>query len=95
MIGRKMVMFNEKSSIWIKIYKTITLIIFWLYVLAGVVMFLMGLDGSLWWIDGGIIDGIIGLAGSFIAGYITLVVNMLIIQFLNNVQLIREKLENS
>ncbi len=90
-----MVMFNEKSSIWIKIYKTITLIIFWLYVLAGVVMFLMGLDGSLWWIDGGIIDGIIGLAGSFIAGYITLVVNMLIIQFLNNVQLIREKLENS
>ena len=90
-----MVMFNEKSSIWIKIYKTITLIIFWLYVLAGVVMFLMGLDGSLWWIDGGIIDGIIGLAVSFIAGYITLVVNMLIIQFLNNVQLIREKLENS
>ncbi len=90
-----MVMFNEKSSIWIKIYKTITLIIFWLYVLAGVVMFFMGLDGSLWWIDGGIIDGIIGLAGSFIAGYITLVVNMLIIQFLNNVQLIREKLENS
>ena len=90
-----MIMFNEKSSIWIKIYKTITLIIFWLYVLAGVVMFLMGLDGSLWWIDGGIIDGIIGLAGSFIAGYITLVVNMLIIQFLNNVQLIREKLENS
>ena len=90
-----MVMFNEKSSIWIKIYKTITLIIFWLYVLAGVVMFLMGLEGSLWWIDGGIIDGIIGLAGSFIAGYITLVVNMLIIQFLNNVQLIREKLENS
>ena len=40
-------------------------------------------------------DGIICLAAGVVGGYINLVVNMLVIQFLNNVQIIREKIENN
>ena len=87
-------MCDERSQKGIKIYKNITVIMFWLYIAAGVAMFFMGLDGFFWWIDGGFLDGIICLAAGVIVGYINLVVNMLVIQFLNNVQIIREKIEN-
>ena len=87
-------MFDERSEKWIKIYKNITVIMFWLYVAAGVAMFFMGLDGWFGWLDDGFLDGLIGLAAGVGVGYITLVVNMLVIQFLNNVQIIREKIEN-
>ena len=88
-------MFDERSEKWIRIYKNITVIMFWLYVAAGVIMFFLGLSGDIDLLDGGFFDGLMGLAAGVICGYIHLVVNMLVIQFLNNVQVIREKLENN
>ena len=88
-------MFDERSEKWIKIYKNITVLMFWLYVAAGVILFFMGLSGEIDLLDGGFIDGLLGLAAGVGVGYITLVVNMLVIQLLNNVQIIREKIENN
>ena len=86
-------MFDERSEKWIKFFKGYAVTMFWLWVAAGVIMCFVGWDGGLWLIDAGFIDGIICLAGGFIVAYVQLAVNMLIIQFFNNVQIIREKIE--
>ena len=86
-------MFDEKSGKWIQIFKGYTKVMFWAYIAMGVVLFFAGLAGELYWIDGEFIDGIAGLLCGAFAAFVHLVVHMLIIQFLNNVQVIREKLE--
>lgn len=80
-------MFNERSGKWIKIYKGLTIALFWLFIAFGI---LAGIEYSY---DEfmGFISG--ALAGGFV-GFIQLVINMLIIQFFNNVQIIREKIES-
>lgn len=86
-------MFDETSGKWIKIFKGYAVAKFWLYVIAGAIMCFVGWSGELRWIDDGFLDGIIWLAGGFLLAYVQLVVNMLIIQLLNNIQIIREKVE--
>ena len=86
-------MFDEKSPKWIRIYTSYTKVLFWLYIIAGAMMCLAGWSGELDLIDEGFIDGLVGMAGFGLIAFVHLTVNMLIIQFLNNVQLIREKLE--
>ncbi len=88
-------MFNEKSHAWIKIYKIITIVLCFTFATLG---FIFGIgDASAEYMDigiGGDDDGfldfmlwqIVGVA----VGFIHLVSNMLVIQLLNNVQLIRE-----
>ena len=92
-------MFDERSGKWIKIYRGLTIVLFWLYIAFGI---LAGIgDSSAWFLDigiGGNDDGFLDfivwvLAGGFV-GFIQLVTNMLIIQFFNNVQIIREKIES-
>ena len=92
-------MFDEKSTKWIKIYRGITIVIFWICVVGG----LLGgigdatagfLDFGLGGDDDGFLDLIVWVLGIGGFGCIQLVVNMLIIQLLNNVQIIREKIEN-
>ena len=73
-------MFDEESSIWIKIFKGFTIIIC-IGALIGGFIFLFETGDPVFF-------GIM-IAASVVV-YIT---NMLIIQFLNNVQIIREKLE--
>ena len=87
-------LFDEKSKMWITILKNYTIMMYWIYIIAAVVMTIGGWCGWYWWIDGGFLDGIICLAGGVFMAYAQLVVNMLLIQFLNNVQIIREKIEN-
>ena len=92
-------MFDERSEKWIRIYKGITVAFFWICVVGGVLggigdataSFLdFGLGGD----DDGFLDLIVWVLGIGGFGCIQLVANMLIIQLLNNVQIIREKIEN-
>lgn len=92
-------MFDERSGKWIKIYRGLTIALFWLFIAFGILAgigdsssaFLdIGIGGD----DDGFLDFIVWvLAGGFV-GFIQLVTNMLIIQFFNNVQIIREKIES-
>ena len=93
-------MFNEKSSKWIRIFKVITIALFFCFIIAGL---LLGLDDGYCVFDFELCN--VEIVGSefgclmvwlligIAAAFIQLVVNMLIIQLLNNVQTIREKLE--
>lgn len=80
-------MFDERSGKWIKIYKGLTIALFWLFIAFGI---LAGIEYSYSEFFGFILGA---LAGGFV-GFIQLVINMLIIQFFNNVQIIREKIES-
>lgn len=91
-------MFNEKSSAWIQIYKVIAIILFFGLVALGVIggmgdattEFLdLGLGGD----DDGGMDFLAWVLICGGSGFILLTANMLVIQLLNNVQLIREHLE--
>lgn len=87
-------MFDEREGKWINIFKKYTQVMFWLCIVAAVYMCLVGWAGSLWWTGVDFLDGIICLAGGVFIAFAQLVVNVLIIQFLNNVQVMREKVEN-
>ena len=91
-------MFDEKNGKWIKIYKKITVVLFWLFVALGVFAFFDNWLGGEFFNSnyfGYFLDGILLLAVFICVGYVQLVSNMLIIQFLNNVQIIREKIEKN
>ena len=91
--------FNVNSSKWIKQYWVITVAAFFIIIIFG---FIAGIgDATDNFFDYDItgsyndfLDFLIWFIGGILIGYIQLVANMLIIQFLNNVQTIREKTEN-
>jgi hypothetical protein len=92
-------MFDEKSGTWIKIYKVLAILMFFGFIALGIwagigdssSSFLdIGLGGD----DDGFRDFIMWVLVGGIVGFCQLVTNMLIIQFLNNVQIIREKMES-
>ncbi|MBO5122357.1 MAG: hypothetical protein J6J01_05255 [Oscillospiraceae bacterium] len=86
-------MFNEKSNQWIKIFKGYTKVMFWICIVVAVVLCILGWCDWFWLTGSVFIDGLILLACGVFAAFVQLVVNMLIIQYLNNVQVIREKVE--
>lgn len=86
-------MFNEKSSKWIGFFKCYTIVMFWLCIVADVIMCFVGWSGVLWWTESDFIDGLICLIGGVFVTFVQLVLNMLIIQLLNNIQIIRENIE--
>ena len=100
-------MFDEKSCKWIQIYKVLTVIIFLVIIAFGIIAGFgdgttLFLDEDPWPGNDGILDDyfelgdfIIWILASGIVGFIQLVSNMLVIQFLNNVQIIREKVEKN
>lgn len=81
-------MFNEKSGKWIKVFKLYTQIMFFLFLAAGVALSIV-----VWVNWGSFLEGIACWAGGAFLAFTQLIANMLIIQLLNNVQTIREKLE--
>ena len=87
--------FDEKSDKWIKALKVYTIVLFYLYITAGVVCCIgTWVD---WWIyitDIPFLNGIICLAAGFFLAFFQLCFKMLIIQLLNNIQIIRKKAEN-
>ena len=93
-------MFNEKSSIWLDLYKGIIIVIFWL-LCAGIILYLiLGIlaFGSVE--NTAIINGrtvlffFAELLGFIIGTILWDVVGMLSLNFFNNIQLIRENLED-
>ena len=91
-------MFDEKSSRWIRIYRGVTIAIFFVFAAFGLIAGIgdasaefmdIGIGGD----DDGFLDFIVWLIIGGGIGFIQLVVNMLVIQLLNNVQIIRENLE--
>lgn len=90
-------MFNEKSARWIRIYKVLTLIAFWIFIVFGLVAGIGDYSCEFLDIDIGgdtFFDVILWVVIGAIVAFCQLVANMLIIQLLNNVQIIREKIEN-
>ncbi|MBE6534000.1 MAG: hypothetical protein E7678_03405 [Ruminococcaceae bacterium] len=88
--------FNEKNKIWIQIYKIVTVSLFFVFVLFGFIAGLGDVSGEFLDIELGgdtIFDLFVWLIACSLVGFIQLVLNMLIIQLLNNVQLIRENIE--
>ena len=77
------IMFNENSSIWIKIYKALTIIIFFILLIGGVFAgaFLRDIND---------VASALSFPVGIISAFGELVFNMLIIQLLDNVRVIRE-----
>ena len=92
-------MFDEKNCKWIKIYKMLTIATFFAFIIFGIVAGIG--DASCEFLDidigGDIIffDLILWVLAGGVVGFIQLVFNMLVIQLLNNVQIIREKAEEN
>ena len=90
-------MFNEKSTQWIGIYKVLTVLAFWFFIVLGLVAGIGDYSCAFLDIDIGgdtFFDVILWVIIGAIVAFAQLVANMLIIQLLNNVQIIREKIEN-
>ena len=86
-------MYDERDEKWIRIYRTYIIIMFWVYVLAAAVCCICGWCRVFWWTNSFFMDGILCLFGGLITAYAHLVCNMVILNFLANVQAIREKVE--
>ena len=89
--GYTQIMFDEKSSKWIGIYKGYIQIMFWLYIIAAVVLGIIGLFVDITNVP--LLDSLILLSGGALVALVHLVTNMLLLNFLNNVQVIRESVE--
>ena len=79
-------MFDEKSDKWINGFKIYTKILFWLFLIAGIILCLYG-----WSFD--FMDGFIPLVAGFLLAFLGRFVNMLIIQLFCNINTIREEAE--
>ena len=80
-------MFNEKSPIWIKIFKTIVIVMFFVSLLSGVVLLATDiLEEEI---------AFLGILGGVVVAFVELCVGMLVINYLSNVQRIREILEEN
>lgn len=97
---RRRKMFNERSSVWLDLYKGILIVSFWL-LCAGIVLYLIlgilafGAAEDVTAINGRLVLLFFAKLLGFILGtFLWYVVGMLSLNFLNNVQLIRENLEN-
>lgn len=81
-----MFLFDEKNGIWIKIYKALTIILFIIIVIGSIVY---AIEDS----PGGFFGGLIVVVAGVAVGLVVMAGNMLIIQLLTNIQIIREKIE--
>ena len=80
-------MFNEKSPIWIKIFKTIVIVMFFISLLSGIILPAADVvDEDL---------AFVAVLGGVVVAFIELCVGMLAINYLSNVQRIREILEEN
>ena len=86
--------FDEKSPIWIEIYKKAVIISFWFLIAAGIVLGICDSTATIDILyDDTILDLLLWPVVGAIVGFGELVCGMLTVNFLNNVQAIRVKLE--
>ena len=84
--------FDERSDKWISIFQKYTQVAFWVEIVASAVLCICGWTDLIWITGSPFLDGLILLGGGIVIAYSNLVINMLMVQFLNIVQLIRKKL---
>ena len=85
--------FDEKSRVWIDWFKTGTKLVFWMDIAAAIVLCIAAWFGVELLIGAPFWDGLLLLVIGVFVAFAQLVCNMLIMQLLNNVQVIREKME--
>lgn len=81
-------MFDERSNKWLSILKGLIISLFWGYIIAGVILGLVFIG------EKGFGGFLLFAAGGVAAAFLTLPLNMLALQYLSNVQIIRQRLEN-
>lgn len=87
--------FDEKDGKWIGFYRGITVLFFWILLIFGFIAGIGDASGGfldLMW-DDNFAEFLAWFVGCGVIAFAQLVTNMLVIQLLNNVQIIREKLE--
>ena len=87
-------MFNEKSDVWIKILRYFAVFIFGIEAIGAAVLGISGLTEAICLTDFAFLDGMILAVLGYIVAFGHLVANMLVLQFLNNVNAIRQSLVN-
>lgn len=87
-------LFDEKSNIWIKIYKVYVCVMFCLLCLTTLILSFVGISGDFLLTDESPFLNFISilLSGALLT-FLHLVTNMIILNFLNNIQIIRESVE--
>jgi hypothetical protein len=81
-----MFLFDEKSGVWIKIFKALTILLFIIIVIGSIIY---AIEDS----PGGFFGGLLVVIAGVAIGFVFVAGNMLIIQLLTNIQIIREKIE--
>lgn len=87
-------MFDERDEKWISWLKNYIVALFWIYVAASVVLCIMGWFDCFYIVGSPFVDGLIFLGGGLVFAFFHLTIGMLIIQFLDNVQFIRNNIKN-
>ena len=80
-------LFDAGSDRWIRILRCLSIVEFFLFILAGIGICIALMVVEEW------IGALGALVGGCLVGFLQLVLSMLVIQLLNNVQAIRKKLE--
>lgn len=87
-------MFDEKSDKWIRIYKHWSLTCFAILILGGIIFGILDLTATVDILyDDNILDLLLWTILGIVFGFSQLVYSMLIINFLNNVQIIRVEID--
>lgn len=86
-------MLNVKSDRWLKIFRCYTIIMSILLLALGVVMGIFVLDEGCMITHEESLDALIFIVSGIAVAFVHYSINMLILQFFNNVQIIRKKIE--
>ena len=87
-------MFNEKSDVWLKILRYLAVFMFGIEAIGAAVLGICGLLEVFYLTDSAFLDGMILAILGYIVAFGHLIANMLVLQFLNNVNEIRQSLVN-
>jgi len=85
---------ERKNRIWITIFGKMAGIVTAIFVIASVILCIVAWCEEIYITDSPFLDGLIFLVGGFFVAFGHFVCSMLIVQFLDNVQTIREKLDS-
>ena len=89
-------MFDEKSSIWIARYKKFVIFSFWALLIGGILLGIFDITATIDILfDDTLLDLLLWSVIGAILAYAQLLSGMLLLNFLNNVQTIREKIEQN
>ena len=78
-------MFNEKNPIWIKIFKIVVIVLFFISLLSGLLLVMADVVDE----D----EAFLAILGGIVGAFVELCIGMLAVNYLSNVQRIREILE--